>query len=109
MSDGCWPIVTSDNNMSESEVLVVRKRQSNLERRHLQWKGDPLVASMFWHDLARIEGLMTCQYTALFVQALSEFLDRRCVTIDGLVNIKIYPEDRQSFAPSATRPQTLQR
>jgi len=51
MSLGCWLIVTSDNNMSETELLVACKRQSNLGRRHHQLKGDPLVASMFWHDL----------------------------------------------------------
>lgn len=34
MSDGCWPLVTNDNDMSETELLVAHMRQPNLERRH---------------------------------------------------------------------------
>jgi hypothetical protein len=40
--------------------------QPSLERRHHQLKGDQLVAPMFLHDPARIEGLMTCHFIALF-------------------------------------------
>lgn len=103
MSDGCWPLVSNDRDLSGAELLIAYKRQPNLERRHHQLKSDQLVAPMFLHDPARIEGLMACQFIALLVQALLELLVRRSMAAKELSNLKIYPEDRPCSAPSAMR------
>ena len=102
-SDGCWPLVTNDRTMSEAELLVAYKRQPHLERRHHQLKSDQVVAPMFLHDNARIEGLMACQFIALLVRALVELLVRRAMVDRGITNLDIYPEARACSAPSAAR------
>ena len=38
-SDGCFPMVTNDTEMTEAEVLAAYKRQPRLERRHATLKG----------------------------------------------------------------------
>jgi hypothetical protein len=58
--------------MAEAELLAAYKWQPNLEKRHAQLKGTQLVAPVFVHDPARIEGLLCCHFIALLVQALTE-------------------------------------
>ena len=102
-SDGCWPLVTNDRDLAPEGLLVIYKYQPNLERRHHVLKGDQLVAPVFLHDPARIEGLMTCHFIALVVQALVELQIRRAMADQGLKELPLYPEDRACSAPSATR------
>jgi transposase len=102
-SDGCWPLVTNDRDLSEADLLIAYKRQPDLERRHHQLKSDQFVAPMFLRDPARIEGLMACQFIALLVRAIIELLVRRSMVRKGITDITIYPEDRPCSAPSAKR------
>jgi len=102
-SDGCWPLITNDRDMSEAQLLIAYKRQPNLERRHHQLKSDQFVAPMFLRDPARIEGLMACQFIALLIRALVELLVRRSMAEREITDITIYPEDRPCSAPSAKR------
>ena len=74
---------------------VAYKRQPDLERRHHQLKSDLFVAPMFLCDLARIEGLMPCQFIKLLV--------RQSMAERQITEILIYPEDRASSAPSTKR------
>src|SRR6266571_1324930 len=39
VSDGCWPLVTNDRDMTGAEVLAAYRYQPNLERRHHLLKG----------------------------------------------------------------------
>ncbi len=71
-SDGCFPLVTNQKDLTSAEVLVAYKYQPNLERSHSQVKGVQLVAPVFLKDPARIEGLSCCHFIALVVQALIE-------------------------------------
>ncbi len=102
-SDGCWPLITNDRALSGAEVLVVYKHQPSLERRHHVLKGDQLVAPVFLHDPARIEGLMACHFIALLAQALVELVVRRAMVDRGIKELPLYPEDRACPAPSAAR------
>ena len=102
-SDGCWPLVTNDRILTGSQVLKAYKHQPSLEHRHAQLKGDQLVAPMFLHDPARIEGLMTCHFIALMVQALVERDIRRAMASTNLAELPLYPEERGCSAPSAPR------
>lgn len=102
-SDGCFPFVTNDTSMSDAEVLAAYKYQPHLERRHAQLKGVQLVAPVFLKDVARIEGLLCCQFVALLVQALVERQIRRAMAASGIASIPLYPEDRECAAPSAPR------
>jgi transposase len=102
-SDGCWPLITNDRDVSEAQLLIAYKRQPNLERRHHQLKSDQFVAPMFLRDPARIEGLMACQFIALLIRALVELLARRSMVDNAITDISIFPEDRPCSAPSAKR------
>jgi transposase len=102
-SDGCWPLITCDRNLTGAEVVEVYKHQPSLEHRHAQLKGDQLVAPMFLHDPARIEGLMTCHFIALMVQALVERQIRHAMASANLAELPLYPEGRGCSAPSAPR------
>ena len=102
-SDGCWPLITCDRNLTGAEVLGAYKHQPSLEHRHAQLKGDQLVAPMFLHDPARIEGLMTCHFIALMVQALVEREIRGAMASRKLKELPLYPEGRGCSAPSAPR------
>ena len=102
-SDGCWPLITNDRELSGAELLIIYKHQPSLERRHHILKGDQLVAPVFLHDPARIEGLMTCHFIALVVQALVELVIRRAMADQGIKELPLYPEDRACPAPSAAR------
>ena len=102
-SDGCWPLVTNVRDIDAGELLVAYKYQPHLERRHHLLKGDQLVAPVFLHDPARIEGLMTCHFIALLLQALMELEVRRAMGRQGIKALALYPEDRPSSSPSAAR------
>lgn len=102
-SDGCWPLVTNVRDLEAEELLVAVKYQPHLERRHHLLKGDQLVAPVFLQDPARIEGLMTCHFLALLLQALMELEVRRQMARRGIEALALYPEDRPSTSPSAAR------
>ncbi|MFY2860141.1 hypothetical protein ACOJVU_10185 [Mycobacterium sp. THU-M104] len=61
-------MISNDRGLSDAELLTAYKYQPNLEKRHAQLKGTQLVAPMFLHDTARIEGLLCCHFIAMLVQ-----------------------------------------
>jgi len=102
-SDGCWPLIGNDRDLTDAELLAAYKWQPNLEKRHAQLKGTQLVAPVFLHDPARIEGLLCCHFIALLVQALIERQIRAVMAERGIRQLLVYPEDRGSTAPTAAR------
>jgi len=102
-SDGCYPLITNDRQMTEAELLAAYKWQPNLEKRHAQLKGTQLVAPVFLHDPARIEALLCCHFIALLVHALIERQIRAAMAERGIRQLSVYPEDRGSAAPTAAR------
>lgn len=102
-SDGCFPLITNDRQMSAAEVLAAYKYQPNLEKRHAHLKGAQHVAPMFLRDPARIEALLCCHFIAMLIQALIERQIRTAMTAAGLAELSLYPEDRGCAAPTATR------
>ena len=102
-SDGCWPLITSERDLTCAQVLLAYKYQPNLERRNHMLKGPQEVAPVFLRDPARIEGLMTCHFIALVVQAIVEREIRRQMASRKLDDIPLYPEGRGCSAPSAPR------
>ena len=102
-SDGMWPLLTNDTSMAPAELLAAYKWQPNLEKRHAQLKGTQLVAPMWLRDPARIEGLLTCHFIALLINALIERTIRHAMTEAGLTELSLYPEDRGCTAPTTAR------
>lgn len=102
-SDGCYPLISNDRHMTGAELLAAYKYQPNLEKRHAQLKGTQLVAPVFLHEPARIEGLLCCHFIAMLIQALIERQIRNAMAERGLRQLSLYPEDRGCTAPTAAR------
>jgi transposase len=102
-SDGCWPLITNDSDLTPAEILAAYRYQPHLERRHHCLKGAQAVAPVHLHGPARIEALLCCHFVALLVHALVERQIRTALAGSAAVTIALYPEERQCAAPSAAR------
>lgn len=102
-SDGCFPLITNDREMTHAQLLAAYKYQPNLEQRHAELKGPMDVAPVFLKDAARIEGLLCLEFLALLVRALIEREIRKAMQRRHLEELSLYPEDRGCRAPTATR------
>lgn len=102
-SDGCFPLISNDRNLSDAEVLAAYRYQPNLERRHHLLKSVQDAAPVLLHNPARIEALFCCQFLALLICALIEREVRNAMRHAALDNIALYPEFRNCKAPSAER------
>lgn len=102
-SDGCFPLISNDRNLTDAEVLGAYRYQPNLERRHHLLKSVQDAAPVLLHNPARIEALFCCQFLALLICALIEREVRNAMRAAALDNIALYPEFRDCKAPSTER------
>jgi len=102
-SDGCFPLISNDRNLSDAEVLAAYRYQPNLERRHHLLKSVQDAAPVLLHNAARIEALFCCQFLALLIAALIEREVRTGMRHAALHDIPLYPEFRDCKAPSTER------
>jgi len=71
-TDGCFPLITNDQEMTPQAVLAAYRYQPNLERRNHMLKGPQLVAPVFLESPHRIEALLLCRFLAMLTEALIE-------------------------------------
>jgi transposase len=102
-SDGCFPLISNDRSLSQTEVLVAYRYQPNLERRHHLLKSVQDADPIWLRDPARIEAIFCCQFLALLVGALIERQIRTAMRDAQTRNIPLYPELRACEAPSTER------
>ena len=102
-SDGMFPLITNDTNITAAEVLAAYRYQPNLERRNHMLKGPQQLAPVFLHTAHRIEALLLCQFLALLTEALIEREIRTAMKTAEINSIALYPELRSCPAPSAPR------
>lgn len=102
-SDGCFPLVSNDHDLTDSEVLIAYRYQPNLEKRHHQLKSVQDAAPVTLKSPARIEALFACQFIALLVCCLIERDLRNAMSSQQITDLPLYPEDRACTAPTATR------
>lgn len=102
-SDGCFPLITNDRNLSDGEVLAAYRYQPNLERRHHLLKSVQDADPVWLRDPARIEAIFCCQFLALLLGALIERQIRNAMKAADTADIPLYPELRACPAPSAER------
>jgi transposase len=102
-TDGCFPLITNDLEMTPAAVLAAYRYQPNLERRHHMLKGPQAVAPVFLENPHRIEALLTCHFLAMVTEAIIEREIRASMKEEGLSGIELYPELRNCPAPSAPR------
>jgi transposase len=102
-SDGCFPLITNDHQLTNAAVLIAYRYQPNLEKRHHQLKSVQDAAPVTLKSPARIEALFVCQFIALLACCLIERELRNAMSSEQITDLPLYPEDRSCTAPTATR------
>jgi transposase len=99
-SDGMYPLMTNDRQLTDAQVLQAHKGQPMIEKRFEQIKTVHEIAPVFLKDEGRIEALFTLYAIALLVQALIERELRRAMARQAIQELPIYPEQRQCAHPT---------
>ena len=102
-SDGCFPLISNDHELTDQEVLIAYRYQPNLEKRHHQPKTVQDAAPVTLKSPHRIEALFACQFIALLACCLIERELRAAMVRDQITDLPLYPEDRSCTAPTAAR------
>jgi hypothetical protein len=99
-SDGMYPLMTNDRQLTDAQVLQAHKGQPMIEKRFEQIKTVHEIAPVFLKDEGRIEALFTLYAIALLLQALIERELRRAMAREAIPELPIYPEQRQCAHPT---------
>ncbi|MGH9919533.1 MAG: IS1634 family transposase [Nitrososphaerales archaeon] len=102
-SDGMFPFITNDRDLTLGDLLEHYKYQPCLERRHEQLKTGLEVVPLWLKRIHRIEAILLLYYVALLIRALMEREIRRNMKDQDIAALPMYPEDRNCPAPSAER------
>jgi transposase len=102
-SDGCFPLISNDHQLTDAEALTAYRYQPNLEKRHHQLKSVQDAAPITLKSPARIEALFACHFIALLCCCLIERELRAAMAHQGVSALALYHEDRSCTAPTAAR------
>jgi transposase len=102
-ADGCYPLITNDQTLTDTEILAAYRYQPHLEKRHHQLKTIQDADRVYLKTPARIEALFLCHYIALLTNTLIERHLRQAMTRTNTTHLPLYPEDRNCRQPTATR------
>lgn len=102
-TDGIFPLVTNDSELSALQVLLAYKHQPQIEKRFEQLKTDFAVAPVFLKDVGRIEALFCLYFFVLLTESLLERELRKAMEREGLQALPLYPEGRLCRRPTARR------
>jgi len=102
-SDGCFPLVTNDADLTGADALTAYRYQPDLEKRHHQLKSVQDAAPVTLKSPARIEALFACHFIALLCCCLIERELRQAMTRENIPELPLYHEDRSCSAPTAAR------
>jgi hypothetical protein len=102
-SDGCWPLITNDQQLTHTALFDAYHHQPAVEGRHHLLKGVLHVAPVWLKSEFRIDALGFCFYLALLVHALIEREARQTMNHQNIRALPLYPEDRDSTAPTSAR------
>lgn len=99
-SDGMYPLICNDRNLTAAQVLEAHKGQPIIEKRFEQIKTVHEIAPVFLKNPGRIEALFTLYFLALLVQALIERELRLAMQREKIKELPIYPEQRLCKRPT---------
>jgi len=102
-TDGVFPLISNDRQMTPEAVLRAYKRQPLIEKRFSQFKTDFEVSPVYLKEVSRIQALLCVYYFALLVQTLLERELRSAMTDAQLESLPLYPEGRKCRAPTTRR------
>ena len=106
VSDGVFPLITNDRQLSEEALLLAYKGQPVIEKRFEQLKTEFEVAPVFLKEVSRIQALLCLYFFVLLVQALLERELRRAMARHQIESLPLYPEGRACRHP--TTPQLIE-
>jgi transposase len=99
-SDGMYPLICNDRNLTPAQVLEAHKGQPTIEKRFEQIKTVHEIAPVFLKNSMRIEAFFTLYFLALLVQALIERELRLAMKRERIKELPIYPEQRLCKRPT---------
>jgi transposase len=102
-TDGVFPLLCTDRELSSKEVLHAYKYQPRLEKRFQQFKHIHHGAPLLFKKLERIEATMFVFFIALIIQALIERQVRNQMADRHIPAIALYPEDRDASHPTTAK------
>jgi len=102
-TDGVFPLITNQRDMSPEEVLRAYKRQPLIEKRFSQFKSDFEVAPVYLKEVTRIQAMLSVYFFALMLQTLLERELRRALKHSEYDSLPLYPEHRECHAPTTRR------
>ncbi len=100
-SDGMYPLLTNDRELSIQEAFAAHRRQPAIEKRFAQLKSVFELAPIFLKNEARIEAFFFVYFLALLVQALVERELRQGMQRASVTQLPLYPEERRCHRPTA--------
>jgi transposase len=99
-SDGMYPLLTNDRTLTDAQALEAHKRQPTIEKRFEQTKTVFEIAPVLLKNEGRIEALFFVYFLALLVQALIERELRQAMQQEGIAELPLYPEERNTQRPT---------
>jgi transposase len=99
-SDGMYPLLTNDRNLSPAQVLEAHKRQPTIEKRFEQTKTVFDIAPLLLKNEDRVEALFYLYFISLLVQGLIEREIRHSMKREGIESLPLYPEERENKRPT---------
>jgi transposase len=102
-TDGVFPLVSNDKEMTEEEILRAYKRQPVIEKRFSQLKTDFAVAPVYLKSVTRIHGLLAVYFFALMAQTLLERELRQAMHRRRIKSLRLYPEGRPCYRPTTRK------
>jgi transposase len=99
-SDGMYPLLTNDKNLTPAQVLEAHKGQPTIEKRFEQTKSVHEIAPVFLKNEGRIEALFTLYFLGLLLQALIERQLRLAMKREKIEELPLYPEERTCKHPT---------
>lgn len=102
-TDGLFPLITTEKDASQLQILEWYKYQPRLEKRFEQLKTVMEVRPVFLKNVQRIEAYLLIFYLGLTVHALIERQLRQKMRALKITELPLYPEKRRCKAPTAER------
>lgn len=102
-TDGVFPLITNDEELTAEKVYSAYKRQPHIEKRFSQFKTDFTVAPVYLKNVRRIVGLLGVYFLALMTQALLERELRRKLAESPEPSLPLYAEERPCKWPTTRR------
>lgn len=102
-TDGVFPLITNDRDMTPEAILRAYKRQPLIEKRFSQFKSDFEVAPVYLKEVTRIQAMLAIYFFALMLQTLLERELRKALAESAYDSLPLYPEQRACQTPTTRR------